>query len=496
MAIQRYLFIPMVLALTGLSWLGVQPMAHAADLNNVRIKPYGGRTEIVLDLKGNAADDLVINSENPHMLTLQFTGKIDGALKNRSQSFAGHQNLKSVYWEAKDGKVQVFIKRQAPSTYNVYPLPNPNRLVINVSESYSYTTTETVAPGVAHHRIVRSTQRGPLLINVLEIDPAKNPDLVIEPVLATDRVHGKAKVSQMVSRNGALAGINAAFFKPDSGTNLGTVILNKELVAGPIYNRVALGMTSDKKYKMDRLSLAGTLSTQDGQSLKIHNVNQPRLSKDQYILYTPRWGRTAPPTPKNGVQVQIQRGQVIAVSTERLTIPYNGYVLVGPAAGFAHSLQPNDNIALSIYTVPDWSDVENALSGGPYLVKNGEIYVDTREQSFRPGGFTQANPRTAVGFTADNHLLMVTVDGRQRNVSVGATLYDMARLMKDLGTVEAMNFDGGSSTQMVVKGRLVNSPSVNGGALVSSSLVVRQLPPPISREIIGASTDVTAPTDF
>ena len=46
--------------------------------------------------------------------------------------------------------------------------------------------------------------------------------------------------------------------------------------------------------------------------------------------------------------------------------------------------------------------------------------------------------------------------------------------MLDLGAYEAMNFDGGGSTAMVVEGKLVNSPSDKGGerAVGSGVLVV------------------------
>ncbi len=206
-------------------------------------------------------------------------------------------------------------------------------------------------------------------------------------------------------------------------------------------------------------------------------------------MYSSRWGSIAPNNFAGGIQVQINQGLITAISTERLPIPTDGYVLVGPAAGIPNILKVDDKVGLQVYTAPDWSDVQSAVSGGPYLVKDGQIYVDLREQSFRVGEFSQAAPRTAVGFTRNNHLLMVTVDGRQKNVSVGATLTEMARIMKELGAIEAMNFDGGSSTQMVVNGRVVNSPTVAGGARVSSSLIVRHVPAPLSREVIGVTPD-------
>lgn len=44
--------------------------------------------------------------------------------------------------------------------------------------------------------------------------------------------------------------------------------------------------------------------------------------------------------------------------------------------------------------------------------------------------------------------------------------------MSELGAYNAMNFDGGSSTQMVYRGRIVNSPLVKGGGRVTNALVI------------------------
>lgn len=462
----------------------------AAELKNIRVKAQPEKTEIVLDLKGQPAD-FVVNKEEPGQITVRFSGRIDPAMKTRSQSLSGHMNLRSMYWEeSKDGKVQLFIKRQAPSDINVYPLENPDRLVVRVDENYEFSRTTAVAPGVLHRHIAMSSAKGPLNIHVLEIDP-QNPEIVIEPVLASSSLHGKAKVSRMVNNNRGIAGINAAFFKPDSGTNLGTVILNRELVAGPIYNRVSLGITTDKKFKMDRITLKGSLFLPNSRvTIPIHTVNQPRTEEDQHVLYTSRWGNMAPPIPKGGIQIQMSGNRILAVASDRsLSIPPEGYVLVCPISGLSNIPRAGEEIGLQVYTIPDWVDVEHAISGGPYLVKEGQVFVDAKEQSFRDGSFMKAAPRTAVGITPDNRLLMVTVDGRQQDLSVGVTLYEMAQIMKALGATDAMNLDGGSSTQMVVRGSVVNSPSVAGGASVSSSLIVRQVPSSIQTEIIGTTAD-------
>ena len=81
------------------------------------------------------------------------------------------------------------------------------------------------------------------------------------------------------------------------------------------------------------------------------------------------------------------------------------------------------------------------------------------------------NPRTAIGYTKDNNLILLTADGREGS-SIGLTLVELAQLMKEYGCVNAMNLDGGGSTVMYIKGNVVNKPAVNGGIPLSHTLTV------------------------
>jgi exopolysaccharide biosynthesis protein len=83
------------------------------------------------------------------------------------------------------------------------------------------------------------------------------------------------------------------------------------------------------------------------------------------------------------------------------------------------------------------------------------------------------HPRTAVGFSRDSSTLYIfTVDGRSPT-SVGMTLVELADVMRRLGAWQAMNFDGGGSTTMVVKDVVVNAPSdPTGPRPVSDALLV------------------------
>ncbi len=100
------------------------------------------------------------------------------------------------------------------------------------------------------------------------------------------------------------------------------------------------------------------------------------------------------------------------------------------------------------------------IGGAPTLVKNGQVNVTYNEEIMWGSGvgYDNGDPRTAVGYTPNNHVIMIVADGRQA-LSQGVGLPELAQIMIDLGCVEAMNLDGGGSTQMAVGNQLVNSPS-------------------------------------
>ena len=104
------------------------------------------------------------------------------------------------------------------------------------------------------------------------------------------------------------------------------------------------------------------------------------------------------------------------------------------------------------------------IGGGPTLVKNGTVNITYDQEVFWGSGvgYSNQDPRTAVGFTDDNHVIMLVADGRQ-TASSGLSLPELAQVMISLGCVEAMNLDGGGSSQMAVGNQLINLPE--GGTI-------------------------------
>lgn len=342
----------------------------------------------------------------------------------------------------------------------------------------------TVKEGVKHIKLTKRSSAGNVKINVVEINRKLNPKLEVVPVLASDTLARKATIRTLATKSKAIAAINATYFKPQTGVPLGTLMIDKKIYTGPIYNRVALGIKDDG-YIMDKYKLNATLKYKK-LSAQIDNINQPRMLSTHLLVYTKDWGQNSPNAPKYGINIAIDEGKITKVSNGSLTIPNNGFIISGPKSKlepffnaqmndekqiFLANLTKGRKIELEIKHDYDWQDVKHIVSGGPFLIKDGEIFVDAKEQKLLP--ITGRNPRTAVGYTENDEFIMMTVDGREQS-SVGMTLTETARTMKDFGCIWAMNLDGGGSSVMLVNNNIVNNPSIKGGIAVSNALVIRE----------------------
>ena len=326
-----------------------------------------------------------------------------------------------------------------------------------------------VDKGVKHIKLTKYYQGSPVKINVIEVNSQINPDLQLTPALASEKLGKKSTITTIAKKNNSIVAINGTFFKPSTGVPLGTLMINKKMYTGPIYNRVAMGIF-DNGYDMARIQLNATLTAHD-KTVRVDNINQPRMLSTYVIVYTPEWGKMAPPSPKYGKQIAIKDNKIIAISTSPLEIPEDGFVIVGPAQSL-DKFSDEQEVKFEVLTTPEWKDVNHIISGGPYLVKNGNVYVDVTEQKL--GSIGGRNPRTAIGYTANNNLIIVTVDGREKS-SIGMTLFELASFMKSIGCVNAMNLDGGGSTVLYVNGRVVNHPKVQGGIALSNALTLNKI---------------------
>ena len=103
--------------------------------------------------------------------------------------------------------------------------------------------------------------------------------------------------------------------------------------------------------------------------------------------------------------------------------------------------------------------VQTAIGGGPVLVQRGAVVITNEEEHIFTGkAIHDKHPRTAMGYTPDQKLIILVIEGRNAEAS-GATLRQEAEILKSLGCVEALNLDGGGSSCLLINGKETIRPS-------------------------------------
>lgn len=340
-----------------------------------------------------------------------------------------------------------------------------------IRQKYPKAAIYDVTSGVKHIKLTKYYAGKPVRINVVEVDMKLAKDLELTPALSSDTtLQSRRTIATIAKNKNAVVALNGTYFKPQTGVPLGTLMINKKMYTGPIYDRVAMGIF-DNGFDIARVQLNASVSG-SGKTIPVNNINQPRMLSTYVLVYTSEWGKYSPYAPKYGMGLQVVEGKITKASANPIEIPQNGYVISGPKSVLQPLLDKKD-AELIVNTNPEWKNVKHIISGGPYLVRNSEVFVDMTAQKL--GAIGGRNPRSAIGYTADNNLILVAVDGREGS-SIGMTLMELASFMQSIGCTNAMNLDGGGSTVMYVNGQVVNKPQMKGGIPLSNAIVLSRTP--------------------
>ena len=352
--------------------------------------------------------------------------------------------------------------------------------------------SRTIEPGVTHLSIVKE---GPYTINVLVVDlSAKN--LRIESY----RPIGLVPTSQQAKRNDreghrVVAAINADFFSFRLGWPVNNQIEKGEFVFGTQTQRSHLVVDGRGKVHIERVSFAGCVKSKAGNPYTISGINDVHRD-DAMILHT-SFSDTATRFNGSGKTFLLRllnpawsvcdtlRMVVTGIGTVDLSqIPSDQAALwVGAgsqASAVGEGMKSGDTVLVYLGIQPRLRDVKTVLGGVGMIVANGSRVSDSAnvEERTNIAFLTARHPRTFVGFDRDTtKLFLCTVDGRQQT-SIGMNFREMADFLLSIGVWNAVNFDGGGSTTMVVQGKIVNSPSDKTGERpVANTLQVIRLGP-------------------
>ena len=371
--------------------------------------------------------------------------------------------------------------------------------------------SQLLAPGVEYQQL--HDGRGPWAIHLVRLD-LRRAAISLVPTRAHDQLRSRERTSDMVRRRNSegatvLAAVNADFFDLKTGENENNQVINGEWWKGlkvtdspyDTYDNVHVQFALDGANlpEIDRFALDANVWAH-GVRTPIISVNfNPTGNPEGSALFTSRYGNA---TPRDTARVTAE-ATLIAVgqhgdtllyvrrgdtSNESGThIPSNGAVFsaYGARAKAVQAMHDGDTVRVLLATLPRLAQgaTPRLLIGGwPRILRDG---VNIAGDAATVEGTISRNAevrhaRTSIGFSRDRRTVFIlTVDGRSEK-SVGMTLIELAAFMRSVGAWQAMNFDGGGSTTMVIHGSVVNAPSdPTGEREVGNALLV--ITKPISR---------------
>jgi hypothetical protein len=350
-----------------------------------------------------------------------------------------------------------------------------------------------VAPGVEYRNEVRPD--GPLSIHVLRISRETGgweleTGLGQGTIVGLEPLDGIAARTSALLRKPALAAINGDFFViqpgPYQGDPRGTQITRGEIVSRPEGN--SFWVAADGEWKIGSVTSRLRVVWPGGKAETAIGLNEARPA-DGAVLFTPAFGLGPDGPPGATTRTQGGRELVLEPVAGSPWLPLRvglacparvgevrqiggtplsaGRMVlsIGPkAVGGVPAVRAGDLLRLAIETQPDLSGVTTAIGGGRILVRDGKA------PDAGPAGQPR-HPRSMIGWDR-RHVVFFVIDGRQPRLSIGMTYPEMAALAGQYGCTDAIELDGGGSSTLWVRGKIVNSPSDGRPRPVANGLVL------------------------
>ncbi len=343
--------------------------------------------------------------------------------------------------------------------------------------------TRKIAPGLTFIRIIE--RKVPRRTFILKMDPAKAVTLDVALAEATLPAH--RELTRIANAHDAIAAINGDY---GIGRPVHAMMQDGELVQTSAQGASLFAISADESTVfVGPPSVRVTMTNRTtGVTYRLDRWNDGAPLPGELAGFTPLGGSLERPPgfacsvrllPQDPVRLApdegINRDFVVdtAACTESFMDRGGGIVISAPPATDEATqllaLAPGTPIRMH-WTV-GWPGVLDAVGGAPLMIQDGQILGECNSGC-------GSQPRTGIGVTAGGKILMVVVDGRQPRWSVGPTLDQFAHIMRDLGAVNALNLDGGGSTEMVVEGEVVNHPSDRRQRQLSNAILVLPGPDP------------------
>ncbi len=306
---------------------------------------------------------------------------------------------------------------------------------------------ETTAPGITFGQYATTTAGLPHVVQLIAIDPSE-PTVRIGTALAGDHIISTgARTSDLGLRTHAVAGVNGDYF--DIGRTYepqGLLMRDGVLLHGPT-DHEAVVFDRDNRPTFARFRLSASVT--DGERTYPVTLFNSWPTREVAII-TPDYGKMLPAAP--GITFAAleplggTRYRVTSLHAMKAPLP------VQFGLGFSnliHAPLPNvgDDLDLHYALDPPVDGAVAAIGSGPLLLKDGAWYEDRHAPA--PDERDVRWPVVALGTMPDRTLMLVAVDGRHPERSIGMKRPEFAELLRGYGMRDAMALDSGGSVTMV-----------------------------------------------
>jgi hypothetical protein len=347
----------------------------------------------------------------------------------------------------------------------IFTLSNPNRLVIDVGNPDITAQDIAWSPGLQWRQ--QSINGFP--VTWLEVDP-KQSGFSIAPILpnqlgnsvqaqtVSDSLAGIAPLIQTARSSGVVAAINGGFFNRNNQLPLGAIRVNQQWRSGPILSRGVVAWNPGGDFRFDRLVSQETVIN-NGQRLALQGFNSAYLQAGT-ARYNRDWGRTYSSMSDGEIIAIVRNGQVAEqkVAAKAGTIipinPQDELLVFRSNRTGAAKFPVGTTVQFESKLLPDVSGYQQVIGGGPLLLKNSQIVLDGPSEQFSTAFVQGRAARSAIAQTRNGNILLVAAQNTAD--SAGPTLSEFARMLQQMGVVNALNLDGGSSTTLVLGGQILD----------------------------------------
>lgn len=280
--------------------------------------------------------------------------------------------------------------------------------------------------------------------------PAQRSSIVTAPSIGAKSL----TISQIALNSGAIGAINGGFFS--SNRAIGTLIIDGIPVSPSYHNRSAIGWNDNGEVFLGNGNFRLYVKNDEEQEYPVSGINQP-IGEGALALYTPHFGQFATQIKGPGTEFLLKDG---AVLSSRNTQGSNHFM------GEDKLILLSKNPALVSFTGPsklyfdlkwqnkDMKKASQVIQAGPMLLGPGS----GANEGFSASIIDKRHPRTLVGWDGEN-VWWIAVDGRDSWHSDGLTIGETSALARRMGMINAVNMDGGGSSQLWWNGNIVNRPS-------------------------------------